>query len=71
MALIAPDAKYYVKMLKNVLVKGRGRLVGDVVEVDLETQRRLVAMNMAVEHTPALGKIKDVLEKTSEKLKGK
>lgn len=70
MALISSNTRYRVKMLRNVLVSGKGRVAGDIVEVDLDTQRKLIAMGMAVAHTQIAEKIKSVAEKTAEKLRG-
>lgn len=71
MALISPDTKHYVKMLRNVLVGGKGRVEGDIVEVDLETQRKLIAMGMAIAHTPVVEKVNAVAQKAVDKVKGK
>jgi hypothetical protein len=71
MAILSPNTRHYVKLLRDVLVDGKGKFKGDVVEVDDATKRRLIAMRIAVAHTPIAEKLKDGVEKAAEKFKGK
>lgn len=54
MALISPNARASVKLTRNILVNGKGRMAGDVVDVDLETERKLLGMRVAVAHAPVV-----------------
>ena len=71
MALISPNARHPVKILRNVLVAGKGRVAGEVVEVDEAAKRKLIGMGLAVAHTPVVQKLDGAVEKTVSKLKGK
>ena len=71
MALISPNAKHFVKLTRNVLVAGKGKIAGDVVDVDLATKRKLIGMGVAIEHAPLVEDLQQTAEKAVSKAKGK
>lgn len=71
MALISPNARHFVKVTRNILVDGKGRVAGDVVDVNQATKDKLVSMGLAVVHTSAVEDVHQAIEKAIGKAKGK
>jgi hypothetical protein len=71
MPLISPNARHFVKLTRNILVDGKGKVAGDVVDVNQATKIRLIGMGVAIDHPTVLVEPSAAVEKTFGKAKGK